>query len=74
MPKDCLYCGLQFSDTTKFCPECGRPIEKDFRNRPVQKSGQASELERLRREMKEKDDLIRQLLLARKHEEVNTKA
>lgn len=26
--KDCLYCGLQFSDTTDFCPDCGRPTER----------------------------------------------
>src|SRR2546425_10847409 len=25
--KNCLYCGLHLSDTTNFCPECGRPIE-----------------------------------------------
>jgi predicted amidophosphoribosyltransferase len=74
MPKDCLYCGLQFSDTTKFCPNCGRPTEKGFQSRPVQKSGQASELERLRREIKEKDNLIRQLVSVRKHGEAHQKA
>jgi predicted amidophosphoribosyltransferase len=61
MTKDCLYCGLQFSDTTNFCPNCGRPTESGFRIRPIQES----ELDRLRREMKEKDDLIRQLVLTR---------
>ncbi len=35
MAKYCLYCGLQFSDTTKFCPNCGRLIES-FRIRPLQ--------------------------------------
>jgi predicted amidophosphoribosyltransferase len=60
MAKDCLYCGLQFSDTTHFCPNCGRPTESGFSIRPIQES----ELERLRREMKEKDDLIRQLVLS----------
>ncbi|GAC1350436.1 MAG: hypothetical protein NVSMB27_32950 [Ktedonobacteraceae bacterium] len=29
--KDCLYCGLQFSATTAFCPNCGRPIERALR-------------------------------------------
>lgn len=63
MTKDCLYCGLQFSETTKFCPYCGRPTESGFKIRPIQES----ELERLRRELKEKDDLIRQLV---KHQPV----
>jgi hypothetical protein len=57
MTKDCLYCGLQFSETTKFCPNCGRPTESGFKIRPTQES----ELERLRRELKEKEDLIRKL-------------
>lgn len=61
MVKDCLYCGLQFSETTHFCPDCGRPTESGFSIRPLQES----ELERLRREMKEKDDLIRELILTR---------
>ena len=53
MSKDCLYCGLQFSDTMKFCPNCGRPIVSGFIVRPMQDS----EWERLRREMKEKEGL-----------------
>lgn len=57
MTKECLYCGLQFSETTKFCPNCGRPTESGFKIRPIQES----ELERLRRKLKEKEDLIRQL-------------
>ena len=61
MPKECLYCGQQYSDTTNFCPNCGRPTESGFRIRPIQKS----EWDRLRREMKEKDELIRQLALTR---------
>ena len=61
MAKDCLYCGLQFSDTTNFCSNCGRPTERDFIIRP----NQESELDRLRKEIQEKDDLIRQLVLAR---------
>ena len=61
MAKECLYCGLQFSDTTHFCPNCGRPTESGFSILPIQES----ELERLRREMQEKDELIRQLLLTR---------
>lgn len=61
MPKECLYCGLQFADTTRFCPNCGRPTESGFRVRPVQEF----ELERLRREIQEKDELRRQLLLTR---------
>ncbi len=59
MAKDCLYCGLQYSDTTNFCLNCGRPTERDFKIRPMQES----ELDRLHREMKKKDDLIRQLVL-----------
>ena len=61
MARDCLYCGLQFSDTTNFCPNCGRPTERDFIIRPHQES----ELDRLRKEIQEKDDLIRQLVLTR---------
>lgn len=61
MAKDCLYCGLQFSDTTNFCPNCGRPTESGFKICPVQES----ELDRLREELKEKDELIRQLVLTR---------
>ncbi len=61
MAKDCLYCGLQFADTTKFCPNCGRPTESGFSIRPMQES----ELDRLRRELKEQDGLIRQLVLTR---------
>jgi hypothetical protein len=61
MIKDCLYCGLQFFDTTRFCSNCGRPTESGFSIRPIQES----EVERLRREMKEKDNLIRQLTLTR---------
>jgi predicted amidophosphoribosyltransferase len=63
MTKDCLYCGLQFSETTNFCPNCGRPTESGFKIRPIQES----ELERLHRELKEKDDLIRKLV---KHQPV----
>ncbi len=54
--KDCLYCGLQFSATTDFCSNCGRPTERGFKIRPIQES----EFDRLRREVKEKDDMIRQ--------------
>jgi hypothetical protein len=61
MTKYCLYCCLQFSDTTKFCHNCGRPTESGFIVRPKQES----ELDRLRQEMKEKDELIRQLKLTR---------
>jgi predicted nucleic acid-binding Zn-ribbon protein len=61
MAKDCLYCGLQFSDTAHFCPNCGRPTESGFSIRPIQEA----ELERRRGEVKEKDELIRQLALTR---------
>ncbi len=61
MAKECLYCGLQFADTTTFCPNCGRPTESGFSICPIQES----ELDRLRREMQEKDELIRQLVLTR---------
>ena len=52
----CLYCGLQLPDTAEFCPECGRLIERGFEIRPIQES----ELDCLRKEMKRKDDLLRQ--------------
>ena len=55
MATECLYCGLQLPDTTAFCPNCGRPIERGFEIRPIQES----ELDRLRKEMKRKDDLLR---------------
>jgi hypothetical protein len=61
MTRDCLYCRLQFSDTTKFCPNCGRLIEKDFKIRPRLEC----ELDYLRWELKEKEDLTRQLVLIR---------
>lgn len=61
MAKDCLYCGFQYSDTTHFCPNCGRPTESGFKILPIQES----ELDFLRKEVKEKDDLIRQLVLRR---------
>jgi hypothetical protein len=61
MVKDCLDWGLQFSDTTNFCPNCGRPTERDFSIRP----NQESELDRLRKELQEKDDLLRQLGVTR---------
>ena len=35
MATACLYCGLQFPDTAKFCPECGRTIEKGFEIRQL---------------------------------------
>ena len=60
MSKHCLYCGLRFSDATAFCPDCGRPTASGFIVRPTQ----GSELERLDRELKEKDELIRRLVLA----------
>ncbi len=59
MTKDCLYCGLRFADTTRFCPNCGRPTESGFLTRSLQES----EVERLHRELKKKDEQIRQLVL-----------
>lgn len=64
MVKECLYCRLQFSDTTNFCPNCGRPTEKGFSIRPLQET----ELDCLRKEIQEKDDLIRRLVLTRTKE------
>ncbi|HET9919022.1 MAG TPA: hypothetical protein VFQ30_04210 [Ktedonobacteraceae bacterium] len=61
MARECLYCGLQFVATTTFCPNCGRPTESGFSIRPLQET----EGDCLRREMQEKDELIRQLLLTR---------
>ena len=56
MAKACLYCGLRLPDTAEFCPECGRPIERGFAIRPIQES----EFGYPRKEMKGKDNLIRQ--------------
>ncbi len=56
MAKGCLYCGLQLPETADFCPQCGRPIERGFGIRPIQES----ELDGLRKEMRGKDDLLRQ--------------
>ena len=61
MAKECLYCGLRFPETTTFCPDCGRPTTSGFKIRPMQEL----EVERLRREIKEKDKLIRRLVLFR---------
>jgi hypothetical protein len=61
MAKECLYCGLQFAETTTFCPNCGRPTASGFSIRPIQES----EVDCLRRELQEKDELIRQLVLTR---------
>ena len=56
MAKGCLYCGLQLPESADFCPRCGRPLERGFRIRPIQES----EFDRLHKEMKGKDDLLRQ--------------
>ncbi len=56
MAKGCLYCGLQLPETAEFCPQCGRSIERGFGIRPIQES----EFDSLRKEMKGKDDLLRQ--------------
>jgi len=56
MAKGCLYCGLQLPGTADFCPQCGRPIERGFGIRPIRES----EFACLRKEMKGKDDLLRQ--------------
>ena len=56
MTKGCLYCGLQLPDTADFCLQCGRPIERGFVTRPIQEG----EFDCLRKEMKGKDDLLRQ--------------
>lgn len=61
MARECLYCGLQFAATTMFCPNCGRPTASGFSIRPMQES----EVDCLRRELQEKDELIRQLVLTR---------
>ncbi len=58
MAKECLYCGLRFPETTTFCPDCGRPTASGFKIRPMQEF----EVDRLRREIKEKDELIRRLV------------
>jgi rRNA maturation endonuclease Nob1 len=56
MAKGCLYCGLQLPDRADFCPQCGRPLERGFTIRPIQEP----EFERLHKERKGKDDLLRQ--------------
>src|SRR5215470_18738570 len=56
MAKGCLSCSLQLPETAEFCPRCGRPIERGFVVRPVQES----EFDCFRKEMKRKDDLVRQ--------------
>jgi hypothetical protein len=61
MSKDYLYCGLQYSDTTMFCRNCGRPTERSF----LIHSLQESEVDCLRRQLQEKDALIQQLVLTR---------
>ena len=54
--KNCLYCGLQLPDTTDFCPECGRPIERGCEIHPIL----GSEIDYLYKEMKGKDTPKRQ--------------
>jgi predicted amidophosphoribosyltransferase len=48
MAKGCLYCGLQLPEAAEFCPQCGRPLERGFKIRPIQES----EFDRLHKEMK----------------------
>jgi len=60
MAKECLHCGLQYLDSTHFCPSCGRPTAKGFKILQIQES----EFDRLRREIKAKDELIQLLVLA----------
>jgi predicted amidophosphoribosyltransferase len=54
--KICLYCGLHLPDTTTFCPECGRPIERGFEIRPIQES----KIDCPHKKLKSKDNLPRQ--------------
>jgi len=54
--KICLHCGLHLPDTTTFCPECGRPIERDFEIRPIQES----KIDCPHKKLKSKDNLPRQ--------------
>jgi predicted amidophosphoribosyltransferase len=63
MARYCLYCGLQFAATTTFCPNCGRATASGFSIRPLPE--QESEVACFRRELQEKNELIRQLLLTR---------
>jgi hypothetical protein len=56
MAKGCLYCRIQLPDTADFCPQCGRPIERGFEIRPIMES----EFVCVCKEMKGKDDLMRQ--------------
>lgn len=59
MAKACLYCGIPFDDTTNFCPRCGKPTEEGFGIIPAQDPG-FNEYKRFRREVEEKEALIRQ--------------
>ena len=56
--KGCLYCGLRLPEHANFCPECGRPLEKDY----VTCATQESDADCLHTVIEGKDDL------ARKHE------
>jgi len=54
--KRCLYCDLRLPDTAEFCPQCGRPIERGFRIRPIRES----EADCPDTEIEGKDDFVRQ--------------
>ena len=56
MAISCLYCRLQLPNTADFCPQCGRPIERDFEIRSIQESESGN----FRREMKGNDALTQQ--------------
>ena len=32
----CLHCHLQLPESAAFCPECGRPVERCYKIRPMQ--------------------------------------
>lgn len=59
MNKICFYCSLQFPEDADFCPACGRFLEKNVPIRVVH----VTQLDILREQLKEKDDLIRSLIL-----------
>src|SRR5712691_4637374 len=51
----CVYCGIEFADTTQFCHSCGRATEKGFCIRPMLRS-----IYDYRASLKEKEELRRQ--------------
>src|SRR5205814_8401427 len=56
LSRSCLYCGLEFSEATEFCPTCGRPTERGFCIRPMPRS-----ISDHRQSLKDKEETRRRL-------------